>query len=154
MQSNENNLVNFKLIYTFQGIFFVKKERTIGSQCVLHIPKNSSLQKFLDHLVWSHTTSQQPTPPPSPGRKLQQYYLQLLSKGPHCPPSPLTLIKKPLLPQLFITGGSLPPISPNKTPLLPPATIMPVFLNVWSISSKTQRVMIKLTTMSPSVLMF
>ena len=35
--------------------------------------------------------------------------------------STLTPIKKPLLPQLLNTGGPLRPLTPNKTPLLPPS---------------------------------
>ena len=48
------------MVYNFRGKVFAKKEKTFGKQYFSHIPTNSSLQNFLDHLD-SHITDLQPT---------------------------------------------------------------------------------------------
>ena len=55
---SENSYDNLKVFpWTHENawlIVFVKKERTVGNQGASHIPTNSSLQKFLNHLIITH----------------------------------------------------------------------------------------------------
>ena len=88
MRRNENNMSNFEVVYNFRGKVFVKKERTVGSLGASHIPTNSSLQKFLDHLDMSHTTSQQPTAPPLTWEEIVVLLPSTARKGATLLPSP------------------------------------------------------------------
>ena len=86
---NENYLANFEVVYTFQGKFFVKNERTVGNQGASHIPTNSTLQTFLDHLDRSHTTSLQKNCSPFPREEFAALLPSTAQRGGHnAPPHP------------------------------------------------------------------
>ena len=100
--------------YIFFRIKFLWRRNELLAAKVLHIfPQIPPYKSFWTTWICHTLPLCNQQLPPSPGRKLQYYYLQLLSKGATLPP--LTPIKKPLLPQLLYTGGPLLPFTPNKT---------------------------------------
>ena len=104
------------------------KERTVCNQGASHTPTKSSLQKFLDHLDMSRTTSLQPTAPPFPQEEIATLLPSIAQQGGHTnPPHPDQEAPTATAPQ---HRGPTAPLNPSKTTLLPLATIIPVFLNV------------------------
>ena len=100
----------------------------------------------------THYLSASNSSPLPPGGNCSITTFNYSARGPHCP-SPHPNQKVPTATAVQHSGPTAP-LTANKTPLLSPASILPVFLNVCSISSKIQWVMMKLKIRSPSLLMY
>ena len=149
MRRNENNLANFEVVYTFQRKVSVKNERTVGSQGASHVPTNCPLQKFLDQLDMSHTPAQQPKTLPFPREEIATLLRSTTQQGGHT--APTNPLQEALTDTTDQNRRHTTSLSRTRRP---PVIIVPVFLIVGFLSSTNEWVLIKLTVISHSVLIY